>query len=242
MHRQKSELRRLSGEIDATISKLGELTKSKPRAPPPHGSVREQRAALEELQTRASLLEDDILPKLAQLAEPGKADESATALAGSKPLSQQSSAELSELSVALRARVDVTGAVLAEYESLGQPAPPSFRGWPLPELKQRLDDLSSKRAELREIVRLLAQLKGQRMDWNLPAKSAEELRAHAARLTEKVSEANERKERAALLGKIEAEMWKRNEEVPVATGTLSIPELKALLLKLQQPRAAEDAA
>ena len=52
----------------------------------------------------------------------------------------------------------------------------------------------------------------------------------------------ERKEKAELLGKIEAELWRRKEETPIATATLGVSELKALLEKLQQGGAIEETA
>ena len=84
-----------------------------------------------------------------------------------------------------------------------------------------------------QVVRLLAQLGKQRMQESVPKMTKEELRGYASELGVKLAEAEERKEKAELLGKIEAELWRRKQEAPVATGSLDIPELKALLKKLQ---------
>ena len=111
----------------------------------------------------------------------------------------------------------------------------------VPELSARLEDMVSKRDELREVVRLLAQLGGKRMEWGLPEKSVDELRAVAADLAVKVEEAKARKEKSELLGKVEAELWRRKEEAPAAVGSLSTEELQATLRRLQMP-GADDAA
>ena len=233
VQQRRAGIQRLETSIDEEVAKLGELTKSQ-RVERPEST----RAALEELRARTAVLEDDVLPKLAQLYEPGKAEQ---ALAGGKPLSQRSSTELAELSSALGERVEMSGRLLAEYESLSQPAPPGFRQWGLAELSARLEDMVSKRDELREVVRLLAQLGGKRMEWGLPEKSVDELRAVAADLAVKVEEAKARKEKSELLGKVEAELWRRKEEAPVALGSLSTEELQATLRRLQMP-GADDAA
>ena len=183
-----------------------------------------------QFRARKSLLEEHILPQLNQLAD---ADKQEQLHGGSKPLAARSSTELADLNATLSARVEASGTLLAEYESLGQPAPPHFRMWPIEELRTRLNDMRTKREELREIVRLLAQLGGQRMEWSMPERSLEELAKITKKLKKKVRERAERKEKAELLGKIEAELWRREEEVPIATSSLSIPELRALLAKLQ---------
>ena len=74
-------------------------------------------------------------------------------------------------------------------------------------------------AELKKIVTLLSKLGGKRMDWNLPEQSGEELKATIATLEAQVKEASERRRTSELLGQVEAELWKRNEEAPVALAT-----------------------
>ena len=74
----------------------------------------------------------------------------------------------------------------------------------------------------------------------MPERSVEELGKITKKLKKKVRERAERKEKAELLGKVEAELWRREEEVPIATSSLSIAELRALLAKLQG--ATEDDA
>jgi len=194
------------------------------------GSLRERRDALSELQQRRTILEEDVLPKLAQLYPKGKYEQ---AMVGGKLLSLCSAAELLELSSSLEARVEISGLLLAEYESLGQPPPPHFRTWPLTKLQQRLTDVQSKRSKLHEISKLLAQLGRQRMDWSMPEWSAERLEEHGAWLAGQVEERSQRKQKAQLLGKIEAEYWFRNEEVPMSLGALSIPELETFLTNLK---------
>lgn len=230
VQRRRALLRRLADEIEGELCGL-QLSGSRRVEPPASASSRsmsERRTALTELRARKALL-DDVLPMLAQLYE-GKQEQ---ALGGGKPLAERSSAELVELNTTLSARVQASGLVLAEYESLGQPPPPGFRTWPLSTLKERHANMTSRRDELRDVVRLLSQLGRQRMDWSLPELSADELREHAAGLAAQVAEAAERKERATLLGKIEAEMWRRKEETPIATTTLSTDELRGLLARLQ---------
>ena len=78
------------------------------------------------------------------------------------------------------------------------------------------------------------------MEWSMPERSLEELAKITKKLKKKVRERAERKEKAELLGKVEAELWRREEEVPIATSSLSIAELRALLAKLQG--ATEDDA
>ena len=103
-----------------------------------------------QLRARKSLLEEHVLPKLNQLADGDKHEQ---LHGGGKPLAARSSNELADLNSTLSARVEASGTLLAEYESLGQPAPPHFRMWPLEELRTRLNDMRTKREELREIVR-----------------------------------------------------------------------------------------
>lgn len=236
LQHRRAATKRLLADLDLEASKLSELTKST-RVERPACT----RGALDDLRARTALLEGDLLPKLAQLYEQGKPEQ---ALAGGKPLSQRSVAELEELSSALSERIDASGRLLAEYESLGQPPPPGFRAWPLAELSARLEDMTSKREELREVVRLLTQLGGKRIEWSLPTKSVDELRAYIAELAVKAEEAKERKEHKVLLGKVEAELWRRKEEAPVALGSLTITELQALLKRLRTPgaEAARDEA
>jgi len=229
---RRARLHHLAYKIKRIGGALQELTKSRHIKMPPgvSGSLRERRDALSELQQRRTILEEDVLPKLAQLYPKGKYEQ---AMVGGKLLSLCSAAELLELSSSLEARVEISGLLLAEYESLGQPPPPHFRTWPLTKLQQRLTDVQSKRSKLHEISKLLAQLGRQRMDWSMPEWSAERLEEHGAWLAGQVEERSQRKQKAQLLGKIEAEYWFRNEEVPMSLGALSIPELETFLTNLK---------
>ena len=60
-----------------------------------------------------------------------------------------------------------------------------------------------------------------------------QLQEYAASLEGKVAEAEKRKEKDILLGKVEAELWRRKEEPPVALATLSTSKLRKLLKHLK---------
>jgi len=225
--RRRVELRELAIDIEEELAALQELAPAARRVEPPacasSRSVCERRVALDELRLRRELL-TEVVPKAAQLQYE---------LTGGKPLAQRSVAELSELNSTLTLRIEACGHVLAEYESLGQPPPPGFRTWPVATLRERHVNMTSRREALVEIVSLLDQLGKQRMDWSVPEMTPEQMGALARSLRQQVEEAAERKEKASLLGQIEAEMWRRREETPMATATLGVEELKALLAKLQ---------
>lgn len=213
----------LDADLDAECAALGELTLTK-RIERPSGCTK--RAALEELRARKALLSEHVLPQLRSL-------EQAVDAPSKKPLGSRSSEELLSLNTTLSERVSMCAALLSQYELLGQPPPPGFRAWPLDKVSERLANMTSKGAELREIVALMGKLGGKRMDWSLPEMSRDALRAHAAQLEEQVAEARERREHAEMMGKCEAELWRRKEEAPVALGTLSTDELRALHKKLK---------
>ena len=220
---------RLASEVDAELHKLAKMTGIRHVDPPsPLGrrNLRDHRAALTELRARSHLLASSVLPLLRQLELERPPDAGA-------PLTQRSSAELAALNTSLTERVASCGALLAEYEALGQPPPPTFRSWATETLGSRLDNPTSKRAELQAIVALQAQLGRQRMEASLPEWSAAALREHAAALAAEVEEVSARKHKARLLGKVEAELWRRGEEAPVALATLTAEKLEALLAKLK---------
>lgn len=229
---RRARLHHLAYKIRCIVDVLRELTRSRHIKMPKgvSGSLRERREAFSELQQRKLLLEEEVLPKLAQLYQKGKFEQ---AMVGGKLVSLCTAVELLELSSSLDARIEASGLLLAEYESIGQPPPPHFRTWPLTKLQQRLADLKSKHSKLHEISKLLAQLGRKRMEWSMPEWSAERLQEHAAWLTGQVEERNQRKQKAQLLGKIEAEYWLRREEVPMSLGALSIPELETFLANLR---------
>ena len=226
-------IQRLASEVDAELSAIAELARSSKRAQGPvvsRGSIPSHRAALAELRRRKALLSDHVLPLLTQLDQ-------AVEGASKRPLVQRSASELEELNATLTRRVALCGRVLEQYEMLGQPPPPDFRSWPGERLEARLTNLTAKAPELKKINGLLSQLGRQRMDWAFAEWSVDALREHAAQLVEQVAEAAERKAKAKLQGQVEAELWRRNEEVPVALATLGCDELRALLTKLQKGEA-----
>ena len=100
--------------------------------------------------------------------------------------------------------------------------------------------MTSKAELLREIVRLDAGLGRVKMDWELPAWGEDKLRAHAAGLREKSAAQAARKDKEEMLGKVEAALWLRKQEPPVALGSLSTEELRELLSKLSATPRAND--
>lgn len=210
----------LDDELDAECKALSDLTLTK-RVEPPAGCSKRQ--ALEELRARKQLLTEHVVPMLKTLEQP---------LDGQK-LGARSSEELAELNTTLAQRVASCASLLSQYDLLGQPPPPGFRSWPLEDLDARLTKMTTHSAELKKIVTLLSKLGGKRMDWNLPEQSGEELKATIATLEAQVKEASERRRTSELLGQVEAELWKRNEEAPVALATLSIAQLEELLKRLK---------
>ena len=213
----------LEADLEGECAAIRELTLAKRVDRPSDGS---KRAALAELRARRALLEESVLPKLRTLEQPVDGP-------SKKPLGSRTSEELEQLDASLAERVSACALVLAEYERLGQSPPPNFRQWPLADLNTRLDNMKSKGAQLRTIATLHAKLGGKRMDWSTPDKSVTELAAQIETLETQVAESQERKTTQELLGKIEAELWRRKEEAPVALATLSIAQLEELLRKLK---------
>lgn len=76
------------------------------------------------------------------------------------------------------------------------------------------------------------------MDWELPAWEAERLETHAAGLKEKVETQAAHKEKQSLLGKVEAALWLRKEEPPIALHMMTIEQLRKLLAKLHAANGA----
>jgi hypothetical protein len=231
---------RVAKAVDAELEALSTLTSTKRIDVL---SSAKDRAALLDLRARRELLENGILPRAAKL-QSGESSTHSSVLEEArrfckKPLAQQSVAELADLNATLDARLDACGLLLAEYEALGQPPPPDFRGWGVPKIEERLHNMTVRREDLLEVVRLSAKLGTRRLDWAMPELTSEELRAHIASLGDQVSEAQARKEKAVLLGKVEAELWRRKEEAPVALATLSVPKLNDLLQRLRSGAALE---
>jgi len=189
--------------LASELAALAKQSGSKRIAAPSHArTLLARHAAADEVRARRRLLAK-VAPLLAQL-------EQSTALS---QLAIRPSEELTAMAEGLATRVDACGALLAEYESLGQPAPPGFRSWSLDQLTTRRAQLLAKGEVLRELIALGAQVGSPRLDWNLPEWSDEQLRAHVESLRAQASETTERKQKAALLGKVEAAFWRRCEEV-----------------------------
>ena len=218
----------LDEEIAAFAQQLG----SKRIAPsmPPNPSVRDLRAAIDEVR-RQRVLVSSILPLLTTLEQSAPVQ-----------LVSRSSEELAVLHADLTARVSACGSLLAEYDVLGQPPPSSFRSWSLERLRRQLEHLEAKSGALREVVALRTRLGGPRLDpavveWDEPT-----LRKYAAKLATKVAEADERKDKAVLLGKVEAALWQCGQDVPVALPTLTISELQDLYANLKARSNTDNAA
>ena len=215
----------LNAQINQELAALKEMTGSRSAVEAPAGG---KRAALEDLRKRKELLGSRVLPLLAQLEQP------ADAPSLGKPLSTCSVEELDELQSALSARASACGKLLSEYEALGcQPPPPKFRSWPLEKVEAHLALFAAKGDELRSVASLLSRLGGPRVEGDLPTMEVTQLQEYAASLEGKVAEAEKRKEKDILLGKVEAELWRRKEEPPVALATLSTSKLRKLLKHLK---------
>lgn len=213
--------RLLEREVTSELGVLRELL-SAPRLEAPAAPAG-RRELLAELRARRSLLSGHILPLLASLQE-----EAPRALAANTAL------ELEALNATLTDRLSAATDLLAAYEALGQEAPPDFRAWPLNKLEERHVNLTTKWAELNEVLRLEARLGRTKMDWALPEWPADKLRSRARELTLKVSELSARREKDELLGKVEAELWRRGQkEVPVGLPLKTTEELRELLATLR---------
>lgn len=141
--------------------------------------------------------------------------------------------DLDAMRAQLKKRVDACSAVLAQYEALGQAPPPTFRTWSTELLRERDANMTAKAELLRNVVKLDAQLGRTKMDWELPVWTTERLEEHAAALQQQVSALAAHKEKQVLLGKVEAALWMRREEAPIALSTMSTPQLRALLQELK---------
>ena len=223
-HRIFSSGQQLLAHISEECETLKGMTRSRSDIEAPSGPKRE---ALEELRRRKELLSTNILPLLAQLEQP------ADAQSLGKPLGARSSDELEELRGTLSARVEACGALLAQYDAIGQSPPSGFRAWPLARLEEHLAHFNAKGDELRAVAQLLSRLGSPRVDGDLPEWDAAALKAYATTLEEQVVELEARKEKEELLGKIEAELWRRKEEAPVALATLSTKKLRKLYKHLK---------
>ena len=215
-------------ELEAASGALSELLGTSVKEELPRGRPAVLALAAE-LRERHALLCDSVLPLYGQLE-----------LKPPATLLQRSAKELEELSTTLAERVRACAAVLEQYESLGQAPPPTFRSWGVAQLEERAANMTAKAEVLREIVALDATLGRVKMDWELPAWDEGRLRSHADALAEKSDALLARKEKEGLLGKVEAALWLRKQEAPVALATLSADELRELLKKLNAaPRAAK---
>ena len=81
----------------------------------------------------------------------------------------------------------------------------------------------------------------------MPEWSEPKLQAHLEKLKVQAAETKERRAKAALLGRVEAAFWRRKEEVPIATASLSVEKLQELLDSMEgraggaKTKAAADA-
>lgn len=211
---------RLSRAIEVELKALRTLTHARRLAVPESPASRS--ALLNELRARRELLSRHVLPMLRQLEETPPRD-----------LAASSAVKLEVLNGSLTDRVAACADVLAAYGALGQEAPPDFRSWGLPRLIQRHDNLTIKWPELNAVLRLEARLGRPKMDFGLPEWPKPKLLVHAEALEAKVAETAGRKEKDALLGKVEAELWRRSQEVPIGLPLKSTDELRALLASLR---------
>ncbi|KAL1514411.1 hypothetical protein AB1Y20_003512 [Prymnesium parvum] len=173
-----------------------------------------------ELRARAAEVEA-LLPLYRQLS-----------LAPPATLAATDAAELGRLKRAMLERCEASSALLASYEALGQSPPPYFRTWSVASLREREANVTAKSEVLRGILRLDAQLGRTKMDWELPAWEEERLLAYSEELRGKVEAHKGHKEKQTLLGKVEAALWLRREEAPIALQTMTVEQLQKLLAKL----------
>jgi len=156
-------------------------------------------------------------------------------------LGSKDAAGLRELLASFEEQVEASGAVLRAYEALGQAPPPHFRSWDLEVLRERAANMTAKSELLREVVQLDAQLGRTKMDWDLPIWEPERLRAHADGLAEQAAETAAHKEKQKLLGKVEAALWLRKLDPPIALHMMTTPQLRKLLAKLNGSPTGADA-
>ena len=226
-------VQRAERRLEAELSALAKQSGSRRIAAPEHApTLRGIRQATDEVALRRELL-GAILPLLVQLDQPTPA---------APQLAAMDASELVRLNASLSARVEACGALLAEYEALGQPAPPGFRSWPVQEVHARRAHLVTKGPLLREIIALGAPLGSPRLDWSMPEWSEERLAQHAEALRAQAAETIERREHSIMLGKVEAAFWRRGEETPIATGSLSTEQLRTLLASLERAAPTAETA
>lgn len=174
-----------------------------------------------ELRRKATLLANEMLPLYQQLEAQVPPS-----------ITRKTEAELTAMRASLVERVDACADVLTEYQRLGQAPPPAFRSWPASQLRERHANMTTNAEILREIVKLDAQLGRTKMDWELPTWSVERLSEHAEMLTQKVTELALHKEKQELLGKVEAALWLRKQDPPMALHMMRADQLRDLLSKL----------
>lgn len=159
-------------------------------------------------------------------------------------LHERSEEELLELNATLAARVRASAALLEAYLALGQQPPDDFREWDTARLDARRDQLTTKGEALREVLLLQAKLGGsRRMDDALPEMAPEQLQAKIDAMREEVAEAQTRRAKEELQGKVEAALWLRKQEVPMGLAAMSMEDLRDLLARLNGKAApvAEEA-
>ena len=226
-------VQRAERRLETELSALAKQSGSRRIAAPEHApTVRGIRQATDEVALRRELL-GAILPLLVQLDQPTPA---------APQLAAMDASELVRLNASLSARVEACGALIAEYEALGQPAPPGFRSWPVQEVHARRALLVAKGPLLREIIALGAPLGSPRLDWSMPEWSEERLAQHAEALRAQAAETIQRREHSIMLGKVEAAFWRRGEETPIATGSLSTEQLRTLLASLERAAPTAETA
>ena len=221
--------RQAEAAVIAAASALEALTGAAPSCEAPSDGPRDPAARLalaSELEARHDALKGTVLPALAQLSQrPPKA------------LAERPAAELQTLGAALKARVDACASVLSGYEAIGQPPPPDFKSWPPELLHARAANLTAKAAPLRRIAELEARLGRKNLDWEVAALDDAALAARIAQLEPQVAEREATTEKEELIGKVEAALWMKGQEVPIGLPMKNTTELRAILKKLK--RAAE---
>ena len=221
--------RQAEAAVNAAASALEALTGAAPSCEAPSDGPRDPAARLalaSELEARHDALKGTVLPALAQLSQrPPKA------------LAERPAAELQTLGAALRARVDACASVLSGYEAIGQPPPPDFKSWPPELLHARAANLTAKAAPLRRIAELEARLGRKNLDWEVAALDDAALAARIAQLEPQVAEREATTEKEELIGKVEAALWMKGQEVPIGLPMKNTTELRSILKKLK--RAAE---
>jgi len=216
-------LQRAKHRLELELLALAEQCGSRRVGAPDHSrTIRGRLAAADEIRARRELLRT-VMKMYIQLDQTVSASQ----------LAARPSAELRQLNASLDARVQACGALLAEYDALGQPTPPGFRAWPFEDVVARRAQLISKGGLLREVLAVGAPVGSPRLDWDMPEWSEARLMAHIAQLREQAADTLARRQKAVLLGKVEAAFWRRREEVPIATASMGTEELERLLEHLE---------